>query len=145
MASLATPSPDKIVPRRIVSAVLVSLGLAAMIHTDWHFARPTHHSLSLGLPWHWLLAIPAFALVAWYVSRVWPAQVLRASVLIVGGAVIAGGVLEPAYEYCLEGATFDWAFGPARNAAAASYVGTGLISYLATLGVIRRRRSGPAG
>jgi len=132
-------------PRHIVSAVFVSLGLAAAIHTDWHFARATHHRLSLGLPWHWLLAIPVFALVAWYVARVWPRQILRASIAIVASATVAAGVLEPAWEYFAEDATFEWAFGAVRNAALAAFVGTGLIAYIVALAAIQRtRRSSPA-
>ena len=125
--------------RRISSAVLVSLGLAAAIHTDWHFARPTHHRLSLGLPWHWLLAIPVFALVAWYVSRVWSAQVTRASLVILGTAIVAAGLVEPAWEYWLDDATFEWAFGAARTQALAAYVATGLIAYVTTLVALQRR------
>ena len=127
--------------RRITIAVLVTLALATAIHTDWHFARPLHHRLSLGLSWHWLLAAPVFALVAWYVSRAWPSHILRASLLIVGGAVVLAGIIEPAYEYFCSGASFDWAFGPARNRALASFVGTGLVSYLALLVLLNRRRS----
>ena len=125
--------------RRISSAVLVSLGLAAAIHTDWHFARPTHHQLSLGLPWHWLLAIPVFALVAWYVARVWPAQMTRASLVILGSAIVGAGLVEPAWEYFAGDATFEWAFGAARTQALAAYVATGLIAYVITLVAVSRR------
>ena len=133
----ATPAP--VPDRRRISASLIALALAAAIHTDWHFARPEHHRLSLGLTWHWLLAIPVFALVAWYVARAWPAQVARASAWILGFAILLAGVLEPAYEYFLEGATFEWAFGAERNTALATFVGAGLVAYLATLAVLARR------
>jgi hypothetical protein len=123
--------------RRIVSAVAVSLALAVVIHLDWHFARPAHHALSLGLPWHWLLAIPVFALVARYVARVWPAKLVKASGAIVGSAVVGGGVLEPAFEYFVGDATFDWAFGPARTGALAAYVGVGVLTLLVFLRVSR--------
>ena len=123
--------------RRHIWAGLVSLGVAAAIHTDWHFARPEHHRLSLGLQWHWLLAIPVFALVAWYVARAWPTKVRQASIAILTGGILVGAILEPAYEYFLGGATFDWAFGALRNTAAATYVCTGVVSYLVTLALIR--------
>jgi hypothetical protein len=119
--------------RRNVSASLHSLAVAAAIHTDWHFARPEHHRLSLGLPWHWLLAIPVFALVAWYVRRAWPTQVREASVAILAGGILMGALLEPAFEYFVENAPLEWAFGAVRNVAAATFVGTGLIAYVATL------------
>jgi hypothetical protein len=130
--------------QRTVSAVFVALVLAAAIHTDWHFARPSHHALSLGLPWHWLLAIPVFCLAAWYVARVWPDRILGASLLIVGGAILGGGVLEPAYEYFVEHAPRDWAFGRERNTALAAFCGTGLLAYVVTLAALRRTGSSPA-
>ena len=125
--------------RRNVWSVLVSIALATAIHLDWHIARPTTHHLSLGLSWHWLLAIPVFALVAWYVSRAWPAAVGRASVGIVGFGILSGGVLEPVWEYCFADATFEWAFGMRRNTILATFVGMGLVTYVAVLAFMRRR------
>jgi hypothetical protein len=126
--------------RRMVSAVFVALGLAVAIHTDWHFARPAHHRLSLGLSWHWLLAVPVFALAAAYVSRMWSTQPGRASVAILGAAVLAAGILEPLWEYALGGATFEWAFGAQRMIALMSFVEMGLVAYVATLAWLRRRK-----
>lgn len=123
---------------RRTSAVLVTLALATAIHLDWHAARPTHHQLSLGLPWHWLLAVPVFGLVAWYVARAWPSNVLKASLWIVGAAVFLAGLVEPAWEYFLGDAPFDWAFGPIRNMALVTYLGTGLLTYVIVLGLLRR-------
>lgn len=123
------------------TAALVSLALATAIHLDWHAARPTAHHLSLGLSNHWLLAIPVFAIVAWYVARSWPAQILPASLAIVGSAIVVAGVLEPAWEYVLEDATFEWAFGRVRTTALAMFVGTGLLAYVAVLGFLRRPAS----
>ena len=124
---------------RKVSSVLVSVALATAIHLDWHAARPTTHHLSLGLPWHWLLAIPAFGLVAWYVARAWPSAVLRASVGIVGFGILLGGVLEPAWEYCFGDATFEWAFGRQRTTMLVTFVGMGFVAYLAVLALMKRR------
>ena len=124
--------------RRIVSAALVTLGLAVAIHADWHFARPAHHRLSLELSWHWLLAIPVFALTAAYVARVWATQLARASVAILGIAIVVAGILEPLWENAIGGASFDWAFGDQRNLALLSFVGTGLITYGVTLAWLRR-------
>lgn len=127
--------------RRLFGAVVVSLLLAAAIHTDWHFARPAHHRLSLGLSFHWLLAAPVFALVAWYVQRAWSSQIARASLWIIGGAVLMAGVIEPAWEYFADNATFDWAFGPARTLALAAFVVAGALTYLAMLALGRRARA----
>ena len=122
-------------------AALVSIALATAIHLDWHVARPTVHHLSLGLPAHWLLAIPVFGLVAWYVVRVWPLSVLPASIAILGVAIVIGGVLEPAWEYFLGGASFEWAFGRTRNVILASFVGTGLLAYVAVAAILSRPSS----
>lgn len=126
--------------RRNVTSTLVSLALATAIHLDWHVARPTTHHLSLGLPWHWLLAIPVFGLVAWYVARAWPSAVPRASLGIVGFGILLGGVLEPAWEYCFGDATFEWAFGRQRTTILTTFVGMGLVTYVAVLGLMRPRR-----
>ena len=125
---------------RNASSALVSLALATAIHLDWHVARPTTHHLSLGLSWHWLLAIPVFGLVAGYVARAWPAEIARASVGIVGFGILLGGVLEPAWEYYFADATFEWAFGAQRTTMLFTFVCMGLITYVTVLVLLRRRR-----
>ena len=124
---------------RNASATLVTVALATAIHLDWHLARPTVHHLSLGLTAHWLLAIPVFGLVAWYVVRAWPSKLLPASLAILGSAIILGGVLEPAWEYFLGGASFEWAFGRTRNVILAAFVGTGFIAYTGFVAFLRNR------
>jgi hypothetical protein len=124
--------------RRTVLGILVGLLLAAAIHADWHLARPEHHRLSLGLRWHWLLAAPVFSLVAWYVARAWPSRLVEASVWILVGAVVVAGVVEPAWEYFMGGASLDWAFGAARTVALVAFVLTGVVSYVVTLALLRR-------
>lgn len=126
---------------RYASATLVGIALATAIHLDWHVARPTVHHLSLGLPAHWLLAIPVFGLVAWYVVRAWPSRLLPASITILGSAILLGGVLEPAWEYFLGGAEFEWAFGRTRNVILAAFVATGLVAYVAFVVLLQRRSS----
>ena len=137
VASRYPPASDTVI-RRTTSSALVSLALATAIHLDWHAARPTEHHLSLGLSWHWLLAIPAFGLVAWYVARAWPSHVLRASVAILGSAIVLAGAVEPAWEYFLEDAPFEWAFGSTRTIALAAFVATGVAAYVAVLALLRR-------
>jgi len=124
---------------RNASAALVTFALATAIHLDWHVARPAVHHLSLGLPAHWLLAIPVFGLVAWYVLRTWPSNVMWTSIAIIGSAIMIGGVLEPAWEYFLGGATLEWAFGRARNTMLATFVGVGLLAYITVVALVRRR------
>ncbi len=122
-----------------LGASVTVLLLAAAIHTDWHFARPAHHRLSLDLSWHWLFAIPVFALAAWYVWTQRPARPVAASLLVLGLGTLIGAVLEPAYEYWLGGATWDWAFGAERTWAAVAFVVTGVAAYIATFLILQRR------
>jgi predicted transporter len=129
---------------RPLGASMAVLLLASAIHTDWHFARPAHHRLSLDLSWHWLLAIPVFALAAVYVAKKNPPRLVAVSVLLIGLATLIGAVLEPAYEYFLGGATRDWAFGPQRTWAAIAFVMTGIAAYAITLLLLGRRGQAPA-
>jgi hypothetical protein len=59
---------------------------------------------------------------------------------IVGSATILAGVLEPAWEYFIGDAPFEWAFGAERNTALATFVGTGLAAHVITLLVLGRVR-----
>ena len=129
---------------RPLGASIAVLLLATAIHTDWHFARPAHHRLSLDLSWHWLVAIPVFALAAYYVAQKNPPRLLAVSVLLIGLATLIGAVLEPAYEYCFGGATWDWAFGPERTWAAIAFVATGVVAYAITLLLLVKRDRAPS-
>lgn len=125
---------------RLVKATFVMLILALAAHLDWHAARPTSHHLSLGLSWHWLLAVPVFGFVAWFVNSAWPVRPLTASVAIIGGGLLLGAVAEPAWEYWVEQAPFEWAFGSLRNLAAVAFAVSGIITYLLFLWLRRSRR-----
>jgi hypothetical protein len=129
---------------RPLGATIAVFLLASAIHTDWHFARPAHHRLSLDLSWHWLLAIPVFALAAYYVAKKNPPRPLAVSVLLIGLATLIGAVLEPAYEYCCGGATWNWAFGPERTRAAIAFVTTGIVAYAITLLLLVKREQPPS-
>jgi hypothetical protein len=116
---------------------LVIVCLATAVHVDWHLARPATHHLSLGWSWHGALAIPVFALAAFFVARSGPARPVVVSAAVVGAAALLGGILEPAWEYWLGGASYDWAFGPARTKAALSFLTIGLIAYVAAYRLTR--------
>ena len=120
---------------------LVTLALATAMHLDWHLARPVHHRLSLGWSGHWLLAVPAFALVAWYVQRTRPANRLGASVGIILVASVLAAIVEPAWEYWIDGASWDWAFGPARLTAFLLYLAVGVVTQIATLALLTEQRA----
>lgn len=127
---------------RMITAALVTLGLATAMHLDWHVARPTVHHLSLGWDWHWVIAVPVFALTAWYVVRAWPDAVLGASVAILGTASLLAAVVEPAWEYGT-GASFEWAFGRARVAGFGAFLVTGIITHATVVWLARNRRVRP--
>lgn len=116
---------------------LVVLGLATAIHLDWHVARPGHH-LSLGWPAHWLLSIPVFALLAWYVHRAWPDHPLSPSVLMIGLAGFLAAVVEPVWEIWT-GAPIAWAFGAERLRAFALFAGLGAVTQVVILVLLRAR------
>ena len=124
-----------------LGATIATILLGTAIHLDWHFARPTHHRLSLGLSWHWMLAIPVFAIAAYWVSRQNPRSPVKASALLLGAATLLGAVIEPAWEYFIGHAPYDWAFGPERTWGAVTYVATGVVSYALTWVLLRRRLS----
>jgi hypothetical protein len=125
--------------RRTTSVILIILGLASAMHLDWHFARPEHHRLSLGWSQHWLVAVPVFALVGWYVCRVWRDQLLVASVAVVAIAAFLAQVVEPLWELLVDGAPFEWAFGAPRLMAFATFTGVGIMALAATVAMLRHR------
>jgi hypothetical protein len=118
--------------RRAEGLWLSGLVLGALIHVDWHLARPgSHHELSFGLTWHWLLGVPAF-LAVYLVARRWrPERPLGAALKIVLIGVLAGQVLEPLGEVLLSG-SWEWALLPIRWRAFAEFLAAGLV----TLGVL---------
>jgi hypothetical protein len=124
-----------------LGATIAAILLGSAIHLDWHFARPAHHRLSLGLSWHWMLAIPVFAFAAYWVTRQNPGSPVKTSALLLGAATLSGAVIEPAWEYFVGHAPYDWAFGPERTWGAISYVATGIVSYALTYMLLRRRLS----
>jgi hypothetical protein len=124
---------------RAIEIGLVILSLATAMHLDWHAARPVVHHLSLGWRWHWLLAIPVFALTGWYVSRVWPQRSLGPSLAIIGTASLLAAVVEPAWEHWVDGASLEWTFGRLRVAAFAAFLATGVITHAVFVWFARRR------
>lgn len=128
---------------RPLGTSIAAILLGSAIHLDWHLARPTHHPLSLGLSWHWALAIPVFGMAGYWVSRRNPENPRAASLLLLGTATLLGAVLEPAWEFWIGNATYDWAFGPDRTWGAIAYVATGVAAYVLAYRLLRRRSPGP--
>lgn len=115
---------------RLIRAALVTLALSTAMHLDWHAARPAVHHLSLGWAWHWLLAVPVFALTAWYVLKDWAQDHLRAALAIIGIASVLAAVVEPTWELYVDGAPVEWTFGQQRLVAFAAFLLTGVVTHV---------------
>ena len=124
--------------RRLHYTALV-LALAAVVHVDWHLARPAHHRLSLAWPHHWLFAVTAFALVGWLIARWWPDAPLRAAAGIVGLALVLAQGVEPLMEVAIYQDRFGYPADPGRWTAFAVCVAAGLPALLVAVILCRPR------
>ena len=61
------------------------------------------------------------------------------SVVIILAASVIAGVIEPAWEYWIDGATFEWAFGALRLTHFATFLGAGLVTHALVLPLILRQ------
>ena len=128
--------------RRFLFLALVLI-LAGAVHVDWHFARPTHHRLSLGWDQHWLFAALAFGLVGWLVARTWPEQAWRQGAMIAALALLLAQGLEPMAEVALYLHRIGYPDEPARWMAFFVCVAAGLPAYCLALWWCRPTRPGP--
>lgn len=106
------------------------------VHVDWHLARGHHFPHSGNWPYHWSIAIPVFAALAWYAGR---GRSFRDHAWLIGPGLILGELLEPLFEIAFLGATADFAFGTARQVGFGEFVVVGLVTYIGTLSYFRRR------
>lgn len=119
--------------------VLLTLILAAVIHVDWHVARPAHHRLSLGWSQHWIFAASAFAIVGWLVARLWPEQTWRVGAWLAALAIVIAQGLEPMLEVAGYQHRFGFPDEPERWVVFAICQAAGLPAYAATLWLCRPR------
>jgi hypothetical protein len=74
----------------------------------------------------------------WHFARpahhIWPA-----SAAVIGSAAILAQLIEPLYERFIDGASYEWAFGVARQTAFATFTGVGLATHVLTVVMLRRR------
>ncbi len=113
-------------------AWLAALWIGVLIHVDWHMGRPGHDHLSLGLPYHWLLAVVTFAPLPWIVLRRWPTSCPQASVLVVLLGVALGQGLEPLGEVIHFPVGWEPFTNPVRWRVFGEFIVTGIITYLAS-------------
>ena len=108
--------------RSLVSCPLVVL-LAAIIHTDYHLARPHHMRLSLDWDYHWLVALPVSALAAF-----------------------GAQVVEPVAEELFYNGRFGMEVTGFRWMVFAEFMAAGVVAFAATAAVLEmraRRREPP--
>ena len=80
---------------------LTALGVGAMIHVDWHLGRPGHGSMSLGLSYHWLAAVPTVLLLVWLARARCAIAPTRAVTVVALLGLVLGQGLEPLGESVL--------------------------------------------
>lgn len=129
---------------RLFHAALVVAGLTIAIHLDWHLARD-HGRFSLGWDYHWVTAIPIFALATWHTAQSWPGQAVRAGLLSILAAVVLGQLLEPLAESIFYRLPYDQGFSAERLRAFVEFTGAGIVVFLlATWWLGRRAHIGQA-
>lgn len=109
-------------------SVWLAVLLAVAIHVDWHMARHGHDSLSLGWRYHWLFAIPVFAVAGWYAVRRWPAGPLRPAGLSIALGAFLGQVVEPFGEIVFLGQSAEGAFGVQRLVPFLLFMAVGVVT-----------------
>lgn len=127
--------------RRFMFVALV-FALAGAVHVDWHFARSTHHRLSLGWNQHWLFAALAFGLIGWVVARTWPKQAWRSGGAIAALALLLAQGIEPMAEVALYLHRIGYPDEPGRWTAFFVCVAVGLPTYCLTLWLCRPKDDG---
>ena len=111
--------------------------LGALIHADWHFARPGHLGLDMRL--HWLVTGLLFGVVGWIIARRWPAERVRTAVLALLVGVVIGQVLEPMYEAVFGEHRFGLTGSPERWLAFWQTLCAGTLLYAGGLWLGQRR------
>jgi quinol-cytochrome oxidoreductase complex cytochrome b subunit len=125
-----------------VISIPVILILAAVIHADYHLARPATHHWSFGLWWHWASCIVVFALAGAYIARRWPADRWRVAAINVTLGIITGQVIEPLVEGIPFGDGLGWDVTPDRWAAFGWCMAAGIPALMLVLAIWPRRASG---
>lgn len=125
--------------RRLLFWPLILL-LATLVHVDWHFARPTHHRLSLGWSSHWLFAIVVFAAAGWYIARRWPDNRWRAAAWNVAIALFVAQMIEPIGEAVFYRSTLEYVVEPERWTAFWELAAAGLPALVLALWMTKQQR-----
>ena len=119
---------------------LIGLVLGALIHADWHFARPGHGGMSL--TYHWIVTGLLFGVVGWFIAKRWPNERLRTGLLALIAGILIGQLVEPMSEALLYEHRFGYEGSPARWLAFWQALGAGVVLYASGLW-LGRRAPGP--
>ena len=98
-------------------AMFLGFVLGAVLHLDWHLARPVHHRLSLDWSAHWLVTALFFAIAGAIIARRWPGARWKLGLATYLAAVILAQVVEPVLEILFYEGRLGYAGEPARWAA----------------------------
>jgi hypothetical protein len=118
--------------------------IAVLIHLDWHLGRPGPDRLSFGWPYHWLLAVVAFAPLPWLIARRWPTAFVRVSAAVIVLGVALGQGIEPLGEVVHSHGAAEPFANSLRWRVFAEFLAAGVLTFMAAA-VAARRRSGVHG
>ena len=124
--------------RRFPVSCVLAILVGALIHVDWHFARPLHHRLSLGWSSHWIACIVGFGAVAAFIAYRWRERPWRVAASVFGWGVLIGQVIEPIFESVLSDQRFGYNVEPERWVAFGQCAGAGLATAAIVLLLMRR-------
>ena len=117
---------------------LSALWLGVLIHLDWHLGRPGPSHLSFGLPYHWLIAVVAFAPLPWLLRRRWPDSLTQASVLVIALGIMLGQGVELLGEAIHFGLGSEPFTNPVRWRIFAEFLAAGILTYLVSAVIAAR-------
>jgi hypothetical protein len=126
--------------RRFGRPAVLALLIAVVIHADWHFARPTHHRLSLGWPQHWIFAAIGFAIVGWVIARLFE-RPYATGAAVLALAVIVAQAVEPVAEVVIYQGRIGYPNDPGRWGVFALCLAAGIPAFIAALFFCRPRRT----
>jgi hypothetical protein len=120
--------------------LLIGLALGAILHGDWHMARPVHHRWSLGLSYHWAVTGVVFAIAGCLIARRWPSERWRVGAWSLIVAVVVAQVLEPVLlEGLYYGHKFAYEVEPERWVALGQSLAASIPAYALTLWLCVKR------
>jgi hypothetical protein len=124
-----------------LAALVLSVVLGAVLHVDWHLARPAHHRLSLGWSYHWLASAVVFGVSGSLIARTWPVYRWRLGAVVFVAAAVLAQVIEPVLEALIYEGRFGYEVEPARWAAFGRALAASAATYWGALWLCARRPS----